>query len=135
MATKVKKTLHQSLWAEYNRDYGKSAEQFPADTTINKRDGKIWLTRSLPSGKDRLRDPETGMPVKMLGDIGRIGPIGETTILAIWWHHGQKMPGWIPLPSMDAMAEWTMDSVCPTPDGRILEPDHPDSWLRLLGLV
>lgn len=134
MATTKATTLHSKLWTEFKRDYGKAAEQYPADTTINKRDGKIWLTRSLPSGKDRLRNPETGLPVRMAGDIGRIGPIGETTILAIWWREDGAFR-WVPLPSIDAMMEWTLDSVCPTPDGRTLEPDHPDSWLRLLGLV
>jgi hypothetical protein len=132
--TATKKNPAQSLWKEFRRDYGQDAEQFPADTTINKRSGGIYLTRHLLSGRARLRDPE-GKPVKMIGDIGRIGDIEGQTILAVWWHHGQKLPGWIPLPSIDAMMEWTLDSVCPTPDGRILEPDHPDSWLRILGLV
>lgn len=30
---------------------------------------------------------------------------------------------------------WVFDSVCETPDGVTVEPDHPDSWLRLLGLI
>jgi len=29
---------------------------------------------------------------------------------------------------------WMFDSVCETPDGDIVEPDHPDSWLALLGI-
>lgn len=40
-----------------------------------------------------------------------------------------------PSPTTGEVREWVMDSVCETPDGRTVEPDHPDSWLRLLGLV
>ena len=38
-------------------------------------------------------------------------------------------------PSLDELEEWVFDSVCETPDGRTVEPDHPDSWLCLLGLI
>ena len=129
MATQTATALRQEFW----RDYGHDAEQFPVDPTMIKRDGKIWFTRALLSGKARLK--HDGSPVKMIGDIARFGPILEDATMAVWWAHGGDRPGWIPLPSIGALMEWTMDSVCPTPDGRILEPDHPDSWLRILGLV
>tara|TARA_R100000808_G_scaffold24765_1_gene58166 strand:- start:4729 stop:4890 length:162 start_codon:yes stop_codon:yes gene_type:complete len=38
-------------------------------------------------------------------------------------------------PDMEQIEEWVWDSVCETPDGDPVEPDHPDSWLRLLGLI
>ncbi|MBR5950881.1 MAG: hypothetical protein IKZ87_05540 [Actinomycetaceae bacterium] len=38
-------------------------------------------------------------------------------------------------PSLEEIEEWTYDSVCETPDGDTVEPDHPDSWLRLLGFL
>lgn len=38
-------------------------------------------------------------------------------------------------PSEAELNAWTFDSVCETPDGRSVEPDAPDSWLRILGLV
>jgi len=47
----------------------------------------------------------------------------------IW--NGQKYE----VPDMDQIEEWVWDSVCETPDGDIVEPDHPDSWLSLLGLI
>lgn len=128
------KTTATDLRREFERDYGSGAEQFPADATLRKISGKIMLTRSLLSGKPRLRLPDGGA-VKMAGDVAQFGQVPGATMLAIWWQNGQSLPGWVPLPSIDAMMEWTMDSCCPTPDGRILEPDHPDSWLRLLGLV
>lgn len=38
-------------------------------------------------------------------------------------------------PDEAQIAAWMNDSVCETPDGDTVEPDHPDSWLRLLGLM
>lgn len=38
-------------------------------------------------------------------------------------------------PNMDQLQAWVFDSVCETPDGNTVEPDHPDSWLTLLGLI
>ena len=38
-------------------------------------------------------------------------------------------------PSIEALQEWVSDSVCETPDGETVEPDHPDSWLSILGLI
>ncbi|MBK6742582.1 MAG: hypothetical protein IPG66_06200 [Hydrogenophilales bacterium] len=39
------------------------------------------------------------------------------------------------VPSMEQIGEWVIDSVCETPEGECVEPDHPDSWLSLLGLI
>jgi len=38
-------------------------------------------------------------------------------------------------PSLGELREWLSDSVCETPDGEQVEPDHPDSWLSLLGMI
>lgn len=38
-------------------------------------------------------------------------------------------------PSMGDLREWASDSVCDTPDGRQVEPDHPDSWLSIMGMI
>lgn len=40
-----------------------------------------------------------------------------------------------PTPEMGELEEMVFDSVCETPDGQTVEPDHPDSWLSLLGLI
>jgi len=40
-----------------------------------------------------------------------------------------------PAPTDSELEFWTFDSVCETPDGRTVEPDHPESWLRILRLV
>ena len=39
------------------------------------------------------------------------------------------------VPSMSEIEEWVLDSVCETPEGDRVEPDHPDSWLSLLGII
>ena len=39
------------------------------------------------------------------------------------------------VPPIEALERWAFDSVCETPDGDTVEPDHPDSWLSLLGLI
>jgi hypothetical protein len=43
--------------------------------------------------------------------------------------------GWYELPTTGEFEEWTFDSVCPTPAGDEYEPDHPDSWLSILGMI
>nr|AGH89070.1 hypothetical protein [uncultured bacterium] len=39
------------------------------------------------------------------------------------------------VPDMETLGEFAFDSVCETPDGDTVEPDHPDSWLSILGLI
>jgi hypothetical protein len=43
--------------------------------------------------------------------------------------------GWYDVPTMEEIEEFTFDSVCLTPAEDDVEPDHPDSWLSLLGLI
>lgn len=39
------------------------------------------------------------------------------------------------VPPAEQIEWWVIDSVCETPDGDDVEPDHPDSWLSILGLI
>jgi len=39
------------------------------------------------------------------------------------------------VPDMDLIEQWVWDSVCETPEGDTVEPDHPDSWLSLLHFI
>jgi hypothetical protein len=39
------------------------------------------------------------------------------------------------MPSAEQIEPWAIDSLCETPDGDVVEPDHPDSWLSILGLI
>lgn len=42
---------------------------------------------------------------------------------------------WWPAPTVGDVHGWCLDSVAETPDGRYLEPDNPESWPRILGLI
>ena len=39
------------------------------------------------------------------------------------------------VPTMTELQHWCIDGICETPDGDEVEPDHPDSWLRIIGYV
>ena len=42
---------------------------------------------------------------------------------------------WYEVPSMAEIEEMTLDSCALSPCEDTVEPDHPDSWLSLLGLI
>jgi hypothetical protein len=42
---------------------------------------------------------------------------------------------WWPVPTFGEVEAWALDSLAETPDGRTVEPDAPDSWPHLLGVV
>lgn len=43
---------------------------------------------------------------------------------------------WVEVPSMESLESMMVDAcMCETPEGDCVEPDHPKSWLRLLGLI
>lgn len=39
------------------------------------------------------------------------------------------------VPTIEQLEEWMLDSGCETPDGDWVEPDAPESWLRVLGMI
>ncbi|MEL0151699.1 MAG: hypothetical protein VW779_00650 [Halieaceae bacterium] len=43
--------------------------------------------------------------------------------------------GWYPIPSAGDVERWCLGSAAETPAGDTVEPDHPDAWPRLLGLI
>lgn len=59
---------------------------------------------------DRLRDGADGLEILWRGK---------------WWL----------VPSLGDVEAWALDSLAETPDGRTVEPDAPDSWPALLGIV
>lgn len=59
---------------------------------------------------DRLRDGVDGLEMAWRGQ---------------WW----------PVPTLGEVEGWALDSLAETPDGRTVEPDHPESWPHLLGVV
>ena len=111
---------------------GDGAEQYPATVTMRRgtEPRTVRFSRTV-NGKPRLLDPATGNPCRMTGDVAAFkGPDPLTPVLRLWFKGA-----WHDVPSIAAIMEWTLDSVCPTPDDSIVEPDAPDSWLSLLQLV
>ena len=111
---------------------GDGAEQYPATPTMvrGSEPRTVRFSRTV-NGRKRLIDPTTGNPCRMTGDVAAFkGPDPLTPVLRLWFQGC-----WYDVPSVAEVMEWTLDSVCPTPDGRTMEPDAPDSWLSLLQLV
>lgn len=104
-------------------------EQFPATITVWRKGETIQARHS--SLKD-VTLPD-GTIQRLLRD-GAVGKFTNKTTgedrLKLRWHRK-----WWPVPTLEEVEAWTLDSVCLTPAGDIVEPDHPDAWLSLLGLV
>ena len=104
-------------------------QQFPAEITICRKGSDL---------KDRISSlKEVTLPDGTVEKLLRDGAVGCFTqkstgikTLKLRWHRK-----WWHVPTLEDVQHWTLDSVCPTPAGDIVEPDHPDSWLVLLGLV
>jgi hypothetical protein len=59
-------------------------------------------------------------------------------ILRCYWRPvdgDQELEGWYDIPTNEEIEEWSFDSICFTPGEDEVEPDSPDSWLRILGLI
>jgi hypothetical protein len=91
-----------------------AVEQFPADIT-KKTDG---------AGAVR-RNAETGL-LELLW-LPRGGNYGL--------HDACELRGWYEVPAAGDVESWCLGSVAETPVGDSVEPDHPDAWPRLLGLI
>ena len=59
-------------------------------------------------------------------------------VLRCYWvpvYGDKELEGWYDVPTNEEIEEWCFDSVAFTPGEDEVEPDHPDSWLRILGLI
>ena len=124
----------RAMLKRYEQEYG-DAEQFPATPTIrpvtNQGKRVIRFATTIPgTGRERLRDPETGRMMPQCGDIVALRDDNGGAIIVAKWK-GE----WHPVPSMDEIGVYSMNSSVPTPDGSIVEPDGEGSWLRLLSLI
>jgi hypothetical protein len=104
-------------------------DQFPAHVDIQRKGddillpGRLIKTTTLPDGStvQTVRD----------GAVGRFTRNGDgTKVLKLRWRSK-----WWEVPTMEQVEAWTLDSVCETPNGDMIEPDADGSWLRLLKLV
>jgi hypothetical protein len=112
---------------------GDGGEQFPATATMTPSGpGRVRYARRLPDGRERLRHPETGKPVRMNGDCAAFkNPANPLEpVMRVWFG-----AAWFDVPSIAQCMEWSLDGVAETPDGSRVEPDATDSWLTLLGVI
>lgn len=112
---------------------GDGGEQFPATATMTlSGPGRVRYARRLPDGRERLRHPETGKPVRMNGDCAAFkNPANPLEpVMRVWFG-----AAWFDVPSIAQCMEWSIDGVAETPDGSRVEPDATDSWLTLLGVI
>lgn len=94
--------------------------QLQLDRTIFKMpDGTIKCTQYV-MGKRRVSG------LKMRGDVAKF----KNGIIKLWWKDK-----WYVVPDETDFIMWSIDSICLTPDGDQVEPDHEDSWLALAQLV
>lgn len=106
-----------------------AAEQILLAPTLLKcnADRTIRIARSPYGGRRRLKHPETGAGLLTTGDVGQFGP---HKVLRLRFGDA-----WHVVPSHADAMRWTLDGMAETPDGRTVEPDDPDSWLVLCGLI
>jgi hypothetical protein len=52
-----------------------------------------------------------------------------------WYSHIRWKGAWVEVPSLEELQEQDRDGICETPDGDSVEPDHPHSWLVILGIM
>ena len=106
-----------------------AAEQLLLAPTLVKRnaDRTIRIARSPYGGRRRLKHPTTGAGMLTTGDVAQFGP---HRVVRLFFGYA-----WHVVPSHADAMRWTLDGMAETPDGRTVEPDDPDSWLVLCGLI
>jgi hypothetical protein len=111
---------------------GDGGEQFPATPTMTPAGpGRVRFARRLNNGRERLRNPETGKALRMDGDVAAFkGSDSLTPVFRLLWRGA-----WVDVPTTAELMEWSLDGVAETPDGSRVEPDAPESWLSLLGII
>jgi hypothetical protein len=97
------------------------SEQYPAEVNY----------QLLPTGNTKL--PHSGSIYRSK----------QGTLRCFWAPEGdnytaeehEELQGWYDVPDLEDIEEQVFDSVAYTPCGDEVEPDHVDSWLRILGLI
>lgn len=67
----------------------------------------------------------------MNGDVAAFkGADPLAPVLRLWFCNA-----WHDVPTIAQLMAWSFDGIAETPDGSRVEPDAPNSWLTLLGVV
>jgi hypothetical protein len=116
----------------------------PRDLPTSERDA-VWRAM----GYQLMEEPEASEqfpaePTKQTAGAGAIRRNVNSAELELWWlprggnysdADAITLAGWYPVPSGAEVETWCLDSLAETPCGDSVEPDHPDSWPTLLGLI
>ncbi len=90
--------------------------------------------RAIAAAVDATYDPPTQAEAEEQFPAGETVPANRFRthdgILQIRWA-GQ----WWDVPTLEEIEAWTFDSICESPKGDSVEPDHPESWLSILGII
>lgn len=82
-------------------------------------------------GAPQLTDAEAAEPFPVADAL----PADRVRVDADGWPEVRWAREWWPAPTVGEVHAMAIDSVAETPAGDHVEPDHPDAWPRLLGLV
>lgn len=98
----------------------------PRDLPVSEREA-VWRAMGYePAADDDAAEPfpvEDVLPANRLRNDEQGWP--EVLWRGTWW----------PAPTFGDVEAWALDSVAETPDGRSVEPDHPEAWTRILAVV
>jgi hypothetical protein len=99
-------------------DEEEGAQQFQADITFDPKGVVLGNTKTYPKNGSVYCDKH-----------------GKRQLYWIPVYAEEELQGWYEIPSNEDIEEWAFDSICFTPGDDEVEPDHPDSWLSLLGII
>ena len=98
-----------------------------------------YIPFSEEEGSEQFQADITYVPgkCKRLPKNGDIKQDSSGTYWCYWKpkYDEEDLEGWYEVPSNEDIEEWSFDSICFTPGDEEVEPDHPDSWLRLLSMI
>ena len=116
----------------------------PRDLPASERDA-VWRAMGYePAADEDAAEQYSADITKQTTGAGAVRRNGKTGELEFWWlprggnysdADAITLAGWYLVPCMADMETWCLDSVAETPAGDSVEPDHPDAWPRLLGVI
>tara|TARA_R100001463_G_scaffold25778_1_gene60891 strand:- start:325 stop:711 length:387 start_codon:yes stop_codon:yes gene_type:complete len=120
----------------FNMSHLKLVKGEPPYLTIEEGEEQFEIaTNYTAPGRNDCSDP-TRFP-----KLGSVRKDSEDVLQYYWTPRGGNyteeeagsLHGWYKVPNLSQIEAWIFDSTADTPNGDAVEPDHPDSWLHLLG--
>jgi hypothetical protein len=105
----------------------------------------VWRAMGYePAADDEAAEQYPAEITRQTTGAGAVRRNAESGELEFWWlprggnycdADAITLAGWYPVPCLADVEAWALDSVAETPCGDSVEPDHPDAWPRLLGVI